>query len=80
MGEKIRLRRGQAELVLSTEVMHASGLRVGDVVEVRAVPGQVSIRRAIPRYSLDQLVAAMTPENTNIDRDWVGARPKGGEQ
>jgi antitoxin MazE len=53
-------------------------LAEGDTVEVSVKGGAIVLRPARPIYSLDQLVAKITPRNRHREADW-GA-PAGHEQ
>ena len=53
-------------------------LAEGDTVEVSVKGGAIVVRPARPTYSLDQLVAKITPRNRHREADW-GA-PAGHEQ
>jgi antitoxin MazE len=52
-------------------------LTEGDVVEVSVEHGAIIIRPARPRYSLEDLVAAITDKNRHEEMDW--GRPVGRE-
>jgi len=56
-----------------------AGLQEGDRVSLDvANDGALVIRRATPRYSLDELVAGITPRNRHDETDWgapVGKEP-----
>jgi antitoxin MazE len=50
----------------------------GDTVEVSVKSGAIVIRSTRPTYSLDQLVARITPRNRHGESDWgppVGDEP-----
>lgn len=52
------------------------GLRAGAPVDIKIVGDDLVIRRAKPRFTLDELVAAMTPENQHdvvFDGGEIGA-------
>lgn len=64
---------------LPKPVAEAAGLTMGDVVEL--VPrgkGEVEMRRAPKRPSLQELVDQITPENQHPATDW--GRPRGREE
>ena len=44
----------------------------GDTVEVSVKGGAIVIRAARPTYSLDRLVAKITPRNRHHESDWGG--------
>jgi antitoxin MazE len=56
-----------------------AGLQEGDRVSLDvANDGALVIRAATPRYSLDELVAGITPRNRHDETDWgapVGKEP-----
>jgi antitoxin MazE len=54
-----------------------AGLEAGDPVEVSVKGGAIVIRPSRPTYTLEQLVAKITPRNRHDESDW-GA-PAGGE-
>jgi antitoxin MazE len=49
----------------------------GTEVEVSLEGGSLSIRRRPPRYTLDELVDQITPENRHEEADW--GEPQGKE-
>jgi antitoxin MazE len=49
----------------------------GTEVEVSLEGGSLSIRRRPPRYTLDELVDQITPENRHEETDW--GEPQGKE-
>jgi len=42
----------------------------GDTVDVSVKNGAIVIRQSRPTYSLDQLVARITPQNRHDESDW----------
>jgi antitoxin MazE len=54
-----------------------AGLEAGDPVDVSVKGGAIVIRPSRPTYTLEQLVAKITPRNRHDESDW-GA-PAGGE-
>ena len=63
---------------LSKAVAAEAQVAEGDTVEVSVKAGAIVLRPARPTYSLDQLVAKITPRNRHRETDW-GA-PAGDEQ
>jgi len=57
---------------LSKVLAKSAGLREGDRVDLTAEEGAVVVRRVNPRYTLDQLLASMTPENVHPEIEWGG--------
>jgi antitoxin MazE len=53
-------------------------LEEGDTVHVSVMDGAIVVRSARPTYSLDTLVAKITPRNRHGESDW-GPRPVGHE-
>lgn len=51
-------------------VLEQTSLRLDQRVEVSAVDGTIVIRSARPRYTLEELVAQITPENRHEETDW----------
>ena len=45
-----------------SEIVKASGLNDGERVEVETEDGAIVIRRAIPRFTLDELFEGKTPQ------------------
>ena len=45
-----------------SEIVRASGLSDGERVEVETEDGAIVIRRAIPRFTLDELFEGKTPQ------------------
>ena len=62
---------------LPAAIMEAAHLVLEQPVEVRAEGGRVIIEPAVPAYSLDDLVAGITPKNRHTEMDF-GA-PQGRE-
>jgi antitoxin MazE len=63
---------------LPAEVVRASGLSSGDLVQIDVERGVIRVRRATRKtYSLDELVAGIRPSNRHDEVD-VGA-PRGRE-
>lgn len=60
-------------------VMEAASLRLDQAVQVRAERGYIIIEPAAPEFTLDALLAGMTPENRHeevdtgapVGREWV---------
>ena len=53
------------------EMAEAIGLEVGSEVEVRVVNGCLKVYPpGTPRYTLEELVAQITPENRHEEVDW----------
>ncbi|HKU68467.1 MAG TPA: AbrB/MazE/SpoVT family DNA-binding domain-containing protein [Candidatus Baltobacteraceae bacterium] len=48
-------------------IVEEAGLREGDRVDVEMRDGAITIRRARPRYTLDELLQGMTPETVHDD-------------
>ena len=55
---------------LPAAIMEAAHLVLDQAVEVRAENGRVIIEPAVPSYSLDDLLAAITPENRHTELDF----------
>jgi len=62
---------------LPAAVMEAAHLVLNQAVEVRAENGRVIIEPAVPSYSLDDLLARITPENRHTELDF--GTPQGKE-
>ena len=62
---------------LPAAVMEAAHLVLNQAVEVRAENGRVIIEPAVPSYSLDDLLARITPENRHTELDF--GTPQGTE-
>lgn len=58
-------------------VAHDAQIAEGDAVELTVQDGAIVVRPARPRYSLDELVARITPRNRHGETDWGG--PTGSE-
>ena len=46
------------------------GLKAGDQVEITAEDGRIIVSAARPAYSLDELLAGMTPNAMHTAYDW----------
>lgn len=55
---------------LPKAIAESAALREGDSVEISFEDSAVVIRRAKPRYNIDELVARITPENVHPPVDW----------
>ncbi|SCZ86642.1 AbrB/MazE/SpoVT family DNA-binding domain-containing protein [Nitrosomonas mobilis] len=55
---------------LSAAVMEAAQLTLEQAVEVRAENGRIIIEPAAPSYSLDDLLAGITPKNRHSEQDF----------
>lgn len=55
---------------LPAAVMEAAHLALDQAVEVRAENGRVIIEPASPVYSLDDLLAGITPKNRHTEQDF----------
>lgn len=64
---------------IPTAVMEAASLKLDQAVQVRAEHGCIIIEPAVPEFTLDALLAGMTPENRHeevdtgaaVGREWV---------
>jgi antitoxin MazE len=59
-------------LRLPKSVARQVQLDEGDPVQVSVDNGTIVIRPSRPRYSLDELVRRITPQNRHDERDWDG--------
>ena len=57
-------------LRLPKSVALEAQIDVGDTVSVSVKNGTIVIRPTHPTYSLDQLVARITPRNRHAESDW----------
>ena len=64
-------------LRLPKSVVIEAQLGAGDRVEVSVSDGAIVVRPTRPAYSLDELVARITPRNRHAETDWRA--PVGGE-
>ncbi len=55
---------------LPKAIAESAGLREGDRVEISFEDSAVVIRPAKPHYTLEELVAGITPENLHPETDW----------
>ena len=70
-----------AALRIPTDVLHASGLHVGQQVEFESTDTGVIIVRPIrQRLKLDELLDNITPDNLPDFADIEWGQPKGGEE
>ncbi len=63
---------------LPAAIMEAAHLAINQLVEVRVEQGRVIIEPAAPAYSLDDLLAGITPKNLHAEQDF--GTPEGKEQ
>lgn len=59
-------------LRLPKSVTREAQLDEGDAVDVSVDNGAIVIRPRRPRYSLEELVARITPKNRHHENDWGG--------
>jgi antitoxin MazE len=64
-------------LRLPKSVAREAPIDEGDTVDVSVESGAIVIRPSRPSYSLDELVAKITPRNRHDESDW--GPPVGGE-
>jgi antitoxin MazE len=55
---------------LPKAIAESAALREGDSVEISFEDSAVIIRRAKPQYTLEELVAGITPENRHAEAGW----------
>ena len=55
---------------LPAAIMEAAHLSLDQPVEVRVENGRIIIEPASPSYSLDDLLAAITPQNRHAEQDF----------
>jgi antitoxin MazE len=65
-------------LRLPKAVAQEAQVAEGDTVELSVQDGAIIVRAARPAYSLDELVAKITPRNRHTESDW--GQPTGHEQ
>jgi antitoxin MazE len=61
---------------LPAAVMEAAHLSLDQAVEVRVENGRVIIESATPSYSLDDLLAGITPQNRHAEQDFGATQGK----
>lgn len=73
MRGKVQKWGNSAAIRLPVPVLEAAQLSVNQAVEIKPQDGGLFIRsvEALPAYSLDELLADVTPENLNIDQHWA---------
>lgn len=71
-----------AAVRLPVGVLESAHLGVDQEVEITVEKGTVVIRplTPAPRYSLQELLAQVTPSNLNLDEEWEQAEPVGSER
>ena len=70
-----------ATVCIPSDVLHASGLHVGQQVEFESTDTGVIIVRPIrQRPSLDELLDKITPDNLPDPADIEWGQPRGGEE
>lgn len=81
MRAKVQKWGNSAAIRLPVAALEAARLAVDQAVEIEAENGVLVIRSvdALPRYSLDELLSGITPENLNVSREWESAPPVGRE-
>lgn len=73
MRAKVQKWGNSAAIRLPAPVLEAAQLSVNQTVEIRPQDGGLFIRavEALLAYSLDELLAEVTPANLNIDQQWA---------
>jgi antitoxin MazE len=61
---------GNLALRLPRDVAQTAGFTSGTPVEVEARQGEVVIRSVLPRYTLDELLEGVTPEEVRDAFQW----------
>ena len=59
-----------AAVRIPAAVLADADFRLDEPVEIHAENGAVVIRRARPRYTLEELCAQITPDNRHGETDW----------
>ncbi|HWK10592.1 MAG TPA: AbrB/MazE/SpoVT family DNA-binding domain-containing protein [Vicinamibacterales bacterium] len=77
MTTKIAAWGNSLALRLPRAVAAEAELRDGDAVDVSVEQGAIVVRPVARRYSIDELVAAITPRNRHGETDWH--KPVGNE-
>ncbi len=70
MQATVRKWGNSAAVRIPASVLADADLGLDQRVDVRAEDGAVVIRRAAPRYTLEELCARITPENRHEEIDW----------
>jgi antitoxin component of MazEF toxin-antitoxin module len=82
MRTNIRKWGNSAGTVIPAKALAKAGFSLGDTVEILAVDGQIVIKQATPKYSLDDLLSASPKKAFELDdedRAWLHEEPVGKE-
>lgn len=60
----LKMWRNRAAPRIAAATLEAANFRVNQQLEIKTEAGRIVIESLVSAYSLDELVAAMTPENT----------------
>lgn len=73
MRAKVQKWGNSAAIRLPVPLLEAAQLAVDQVVEIKPQDGGLFIRsvETLPEYSLEELLADVTPANLNIDQQWA---------
>ena len=61
---------------LPKDVAERAGLAEGQEIDFEVEGERLTIRRRVPHYTLDQLLAGVTSENVHTETDWGEAEGK----
>lgn len=64
MRTQIRKWGNSAALRLSTAALEQARFAIDQDVAIQATPGRIVIEATVPVFDLDEMIAAITPENT----------------
>ncbi|MBV1920508.1 MAG: hypothetical protein KUG73_07475 [Pseudomonadales bacterium] len=83
MQTNIRKWGNSAGAILPAAALIKAGIALGDTVEVNVCDGQITLKQASPKYSLEQLLKASPASKVKLDdedREWINETPVGKEK
>ncbi len=82
MQTNIRKWGNSAGAIIPAAALAKAGINLGDTVEVDVRDGQITLKQASPKYTLEQLLESSPKELVDIndeDRVWLHSSPVGKE-
>lgn len=82
MQTNIRKWGNSAGAIIPAVALAKAGISLGDTVELNVREGQITLKQASPKFTLEELLQA-SPEGafevTEEDREWLNDKPVGKE-
>lgn len=82
MHTNIRKWGNSVGVIIPAGVLAKAGMSLGDTIELEVQDGQITLKQASPKYSLEGLLKASPPETFALDEEdkaWLQDSPLGKE-